>query len=110
MTTIAPTFKELADLTAQDLRDRYDAAVGDAGMSWQANFYLDELRRRESRRNERRMLVLTIAIAFLTAVNVYAVFSDDHSHGNHVRYEFGHHARRSLAQSITRGGIPAVGK
>jgi hypothetical protein len=40
------------------------------------NYYLYELERRASARRERRMLMLTWAIAVLTAVNVVAVLAD----------------------------------
>jgi hypothetical protein len=40
------------------------------------------------------MAVMTLLIALLTAVNVYAVFSDDHSHHGLDRHEFGHRGGR----------------
>jgi hypothetical protein len=69
---LMPTFKDLDSLTDQDLRDRYDEA-NKVGQWVQLGFYLDELRRRESKRSETRMLCLTWVIAALTCVNVAAV-------------------------------------
>jgi hypothetical protein len=70
---LAPKFNDLKGLGDQQLRDRYDAAVGPAAQTWHATFYLDELRRRESKQRERQMLRLTVAIALFTVVNVTAV-------------------------------------
>jgi hypothetical protein len=77
-----PSFAEIEKLSVEQLREKFDEA-NEGGQPIQCNFYMDELRRRESSRRERRMLVLTVVIAvltvaitILTAVNVYAVFSD----------------------------------
>lgn len=56
-------------LTDQDLRERYDEA-NESGQPFQSSFFLDELRRRESRRSEATMRHLTWVIAGLTLVNV----------------------------------------
>jgi hypothetical protein len=70
--TFLPTFAELQGHTDEELQHRYDDAT-QAGQPMQANFALDELRRREAKRSEDTIRRLTWTIAFLTVVNVAAV-------------------------------------
>ena len=51
------------------MRDSFDAA-NENGQKDHCVLYLDELRRRESGRREKRMVFLTWAVTFLTAANV----------------------------------------
>jgi hypothetical protein len=79
-----PTFAELRGLNDEGIKGRYDHVAAGAGRKpAQASFYLEELRRRQSRRRERFMLWLTVAIAILTGANVYFVFRQSNDRPGH---------------------------
>jgi hypothetical protein len=69
---LVPKFSELEGLTDQELKDRFDR-TNELGQTFHVPFYLDELRRRQSKRSEDTMRHLTFVIAFLTLVNVAVV-------------------------------------
>jgi hypothetical protein len=67
-----PTYRQIKSLTDDQLREHFDEA-NEKDQAMYCNFYLDGLRRRESGRRERNMLVLTGVITVLTVANVVAV-------------------------------------
>ena len=79
-----PYFRDLEKMSDQELRDAFDYAVGPGHQSpSRAEFYRDELRRRQAANTERVMCRMTIAIAgmtlvilVLTVVNVIIVAGD----------------------------------
>ena len=69
-----PTFAGLKKMKTKQLKAGYDEHARNHNAT-QASFYLDEIHRRESRRRERWMLFLTVVIAVLTGLALYAVWS-----------------------------------
>jgi hypothetical protein len=67
----AKTIAELRSLSDEELIKQHDALVANTVAG--TGFYLGELRRRESARQERRMTRLTWVITALTGVNLAAV-------------------------------------
>lgn len=67
------TFKNIDELGDAELRERFMDAALQASGNVGASFWLDEIRRRESRRQSQTMLRLTWVIGALTLVNAILV-------------------------------------
>lgn len=63
---MAPSYRQLLDMSDEKLIAAHDAAAKNAGLG--ISYYLDELRRRATDRQTERMVELTAAIERLTRV------------------------------------------
>jgi hypothetical protein len=69
----APTYEQIRKMSRKELVEHHDEVVSGSGPieSW---FWLQEIGRRDSGRQATILIVLTIAIAVLTAANVWLVW------------------------------------